>query len=398
MSTMEAGLRRSRRLNDYHTELVDQVLAEPDLDAVVKRMAYKIHGDVLVYAPDGAVLSASGERPAEQKTAMASAALAAHTAGKPVRLADAQLAIPIIAGDEGVATMLARPGDGEEIDHEHLRMFAQAAAVAFLVQRGITDATTGKDRDPLEDVLARRPASAAELARRARRAGMNLCEPYVVVVARPAEKSQGRLQIWASSFTLRSGGLKSIQAGAAVLVVPGTDASATAQLVRNELASFLGTEATVGAAGPVSGPGALLPGYQRASRCLDAILALGDMGKAASFDELGFLGLLLSDPPDIENFVENTIGPVLRYDGERNAHLKETLAAYFEADRSPTRAADRLYVHPNTVGRRLERVTDLLGTGWQKPEQMVDVQLALRILRIRALMKQATRRPADYNE
>jgi hypothetical protein len=395
LSALETGLRQARRLNEEQTELLDEVLAEPDLDGVAKQLARRIHGDVVICGPDGAVLSASGDRlPGIEKT-VATGAVTAHTDRQPVWLADSRLAIPIMAGNEGVGTIVARPGHTEEMNQERLRMFAQAAAVAFLVRRkgGTAD---GPDRDDLlDEVLAELPIPPAQLDRRARRLGIDLREPYLVLIARPEAKSPGRMLIWASSFTRRAGGLRSTRDGAAVLVVPGTEASATARVVRNELTALLDTPVTVGAAGPVADPESILPGYRQASRCLDAITALGGTGSAASTDELGFVGLLLSDTPDVGAFVHRTIGPVLRYDDERRTHLIETLNAYFDAGSSPTYAAERLYVHPNTVARRLERVADLLGEDWQQPERVVDLQLALRIQRIRELMARPSVTPEE---
>jgi DNA-binding PucR family transcriptional regulator len=40
-------------------------------------------------------------------------------------------------------------------------------------------------------------------------------------------------------------------------------------------------------------------------------------------------------------------------------------------------------VHPNTVTQRLERVKRLLGADWNSPEHALEVQLALRLHRIR---------------
>jgi hypothetical protein len=38
----------------------------------------------------------------------------------------------------------------------------------------------------------------------------------------------------------------------------------------------------------------------------------------------------------------------------------------------------------NTVAQRLERLTALLGAGWQRPERALDLQLALRLHRLRS--------------
>jgi DNA-binding PucR family transcriptional regulator len=191
--------------------------------------------------------------------------------------------------------------------------------------------------------------------------------------------------MWASTYTNR-GGLKSVRDEALVLLVSATDASAVARSVRDALTLLLGIPVTVGSAGPVRDAGSLPNAYRQARRCLDALIALDGVGRSASVEDLGFLGLMLSDTPDVGGFIQNTIGPVLEYDRVRATDLVRTLDAYLETGSSPTRAAEKLHVHPNTVARRLERISELLSTDWQKPHRAVDVHLALRLHRIRAAM------------
>ena len=45
--------------------------------------------------------------------------------------------------------------------------------------------------------------------------------------------------------------------------------------------------------------------------------------------------------------------------------------------------ADRLHIHANTVTQRLDRVTQLLGPDWRDPVRLLDVQLALQMVRLR---------------
>ena len=78
----------------------------------------------------------------------------------------------------------------------------------------------------------------------------------------------------------------------------------------------------------------------------------------------------------------HALGPVLDYDRTRGTDLLGTLEAYFAAGGSPRHAATRLHVHVNTVAQRLERIGSLLGTGWQGPEQSLELQLALRLRRL----------------
>jgi DNA-binding PucR family transcriptional regulator len=40
-------------------------------------------------------------------------------------------------------------------------------------------------------------------------------------------------------------------------------------------------------------------------------------------------------------------------------------------------------VHVNTVSQRLERISSLLGSDWQRPGQALELQLALRLRHLR---------------
>jgi DNA-binding PucR family transcriptional regulator len=57
--------------------------------------------------------------------------------------------------------------------------------------------------------------------------------------------------------------------------------------------------------------------------------------------------------------------------------LLDTLAALLAADGSPTRAADELYCHRNTVMHRLRRIETVTGRKLTDPRARLQWQLAL---------------------
>jgi DNA-binding PucR family transcriptional regulator len=75
---------------------------------------------------------------------------------------------------------------------------------------------------------------------------------------------------------------------------------------------------------------------------------------------------------------------VLRYDDRRGTELVPTLEAWFAAGGRPAETAKRLHVHPNTVAQRLDRIATLIGEEWRDPARGLDLQLALRLWRLRA--------------
>ncbi|WP_036336396.1 PucR family transcriptional regulator, partial [Modestobacter caceresii] len=119
-----------------------------------------------------------------------------------------------------------------------------------------------------------------------------------------------------------------------------------------------------------------------AGRCVSTLIALGRSGQSAGAEELGFFGLLVGDQRDVGAFVRATLAPLLDYDARRGTDLIATLRAWFDAGGSHARAAEALRVHVNTVTQRLDRVARLLGKDWAAPDRALEVQLALRLLRL----------------
>jgi len=384
LGTAESELRTAKDLGEVRDRLVGLVLGGGDLHALAEEASGLLDGALRVQSPSGTVLTSAGTMPERPEIAEAVTAIDAHAADEPVALPDGVWAAPVFAGNDYLGTLLLRPrrelGDsGKRL----LRVVTRTIAL-LLQQNNRSVAVEGQDHEKLlDDLLAVPQHSPKQLEKRARRIGVDLDKALLVLIARPEGNVQGRADIWASSFARRAGGLKSMRNGCVVLMLPGTDAGAVARTVSEELSSSLGQPVSVGAAGPVSGPESVHRGFQEALRCLDAITALGVTGRGASARELGFLGVLLSDNHDVEGFIQSVLGPVLDYDRERFTDLVPTLDAYFDEGGSPTYAAEKLHVHPNTVARRLERIKELLGADWQKPERVLDVQLALRLFRVR---------------
>ncbi|MEU7896677.1 helix-turn-helix domain-containing protein [Nonomuraea sp. NPDC049152] len=273
------------------------------------------------------------------------------------------------------------PHRRDAADERILERAALVCALLLLFRRSVAEAEGRVRGELLDDLISRAAEDPQGLTDRARRLGVDLTAPHVVVVARH-EGQRERAAFWASSQATLSGGLAAARGQEAVLLLPGTDPGAAAQRVATELTISLGSPATAGATGPITDPTHVPRAHREALHCAESLLALGRAGDGASAAELGFVGLLIGEGRDVGAFVTGTLGPVIDYDERRGTALLKTLAAYFGSGGSPSRTAETMHIHVNTVTQRLDRVAQLLGDGWQDPERALEIQLALRLHRL----------------
>jgi DNA-binding PucR family transcriptional regulator len=87
---------------------------------------------------------------------------------------------------------------------------------------------------------------------------------------------------------------------------------------------------------------------------------------------------LLSSSPEItRRLVDQSLGRLLDLAEDERDVLMDTLTAFLAADGSPTRAADQLYCHRNTVMHRLRRIEQVTGRSVADPRSRLLWQLAL---------------------
>jgi DNA-binding PucR family transcriptional regulator len=106
-------------------------------------------------------------------------------------------------------------------------------------------------------------------------------------------------------------------------------------------------------------------------------------GGAVSYEGLGaykyLVHLELDDAP--HDRYRQSVEELIAYDRRRGAALVETLERFL-ADRGSVAASARaLYIHPNTVRQRLERIERVTGLDLGK-EDLLSLELALKLARL----------------
>ncbi|WP_139488507.1 PucR family transcriptional regulator [Brevibacillus dissolubilis] len=133
--------------------------------------------------------------------------------------------------------------------------------------------------------------------------------------------------------------------------------------------------------------------YTEISRRLqeaEQALRYGNLGKnpeqseypgSPFFEDLGYLRLILATSPSmvLEEFVEDYLGPLLRYEQKHSHHqLLLTLQTFLSHIDSKLETAERLYISRQTLYQRLEKIRELLGDGYLEPERRLCIEIALR--------------------
>jgi sugar diacid utilization regulator len=325
---------------------------------------------------------------------------ASRAEGHAVRHGDDWIAA-VTAGGELLGALVLRGHPGlDPVDQRTLERAAMVTSLLLLARRSAAEAEQRVRGELLDDLLDARDRDPRLLRDRATRLHADLDATHVVLAARldaPAadadQEAAARRRLWsaASHLAATRQGLAAARDGGTVLLLPlkpGITATDLARRTAHHLGTAVHEAVTVGASAPVvdlaAHPDTAAAAYAEARRCLDALRLLGRTGDGAAVEDFGFLGLLLAGDRDVAGFVDRTIGRVTAYDERRGTDLIRTLEAYFTCGMSPARTKDELHVHVNTVAQRLERVGRLLGDDWQTPARALEIQLALRLLRLSA--------------
>lgn len=376
-----AAAEGTHRAGHAQRELLGMVLDGIGLPELLERAGRELGGPVAVHDASGAPLSRSEGSAVPDSPELERAYLRTRETGRPLPLACGTWVAPLRGPGGHLGWLLSAPQSGADPGD---LLTAVAGVVSALL---LTHRDRGADDDHLLDDLLD-GAGTERAGRYARSLAARLNRPHVLLAARAAEP--GTDPAFAVTFARRRGGLAAPGHDPVALLLPGDDPGEAARAAAAELDGILQAPVTVGAVGPVRTPEELASRYREAVHCLEALVALGGTGGGAGPRDLGFVGTLLGGGYEVPAFVEDVLGPVLDYDTRRRTDLLETMEVYFRCAESPTRAAEVLYVHPNTVSRRLERITKLLGPDWQSPDRVLELRLALRLHRTRRGLDAAT--------
>lgn len=366
-----AGVERAAAAHDRFADLV---LHGGGVDDITAALTELLGGWVAHVDTDGRVQHSSGRVPREAR--LRDAVGAAKPDDRLQQVGETWV-VSVQAADRDLgALVLGELGDLDSADRRTIERAAVVTSLVLLIQLNRAEAQQQLRTDLVADLLGGH-ADPADLTKVAHAQGIDLDRPTVVLVGIPASTATRNSMTMAANSAIDHAAIVGEHSGRVVAVVNGDDPALLARRFADRMTRHF--KLTVGGAGPITGAAAVPGAYDEASRAADALLSLGRPGEGAAVADLGFAGLVVAKEPAIGDFVRGSLGALTDYDAARGTELVKTLQHYFAAGQSPRHTATTLHVHVNTVTQRLDRIGQLLGSDWQRPDQSLELQLALRL-------------------
>ena len=306
---------------------------------------------------------------------------------------DELLVAPLAAGDEqlGVLCCMARGRAFDDEDAELLRAVAHQTAVGLKKAELIERLTAENIVKDMFEALAAGSVEAAEA--KAAEARCDLTRPHVFLHAvrgAPAGEDGPGWPDLAARFESRLSRLypraffdSRHDCVRAIAPLPTAGATAVERLRQacEELAHAEGV--VIGLSDVDRGATSARRRMREAADAARIGRSLVEEGGAVSYEGLGaykyLVHLELDDAP--HDRYRLSVEELLDYDRRRGARLVETLERFL-ADRGSVAASARaLYIHPNTVRQRLERIERVTGLDLGK-EDLLSLELALKLARL----------------
>jgi purine catabolism regulator len=314
----------------------------------------------------------------------------------------ARLVAPVhgATGLAGVLSLIAPRARFAPRDRLLLKRATAACALEFAKQSAVLDAQELPRGEFVAGLLAGDLPEPQLVEHRATRLGYRLGSAHNVLVLRAAGEQQSVAEASVDAqadrrfeellaWRLGADGTalpQRVQHGIAALILPvdrfgdaRTLASWAATLHRQLNGDRSVGPLSAGLGQPQNGLGGIRLAYQGALWALDLGVRLFGPGRFTRLQDLGVYRLLLTlqERPELSDFHQELLAPLVDYDQQRRAELLGTLQAYFDAGNSPSETAGRLHLHRNTVLYRLRRIRELLGRDPDDPQQRLALQLAL---------------------
>jgi len=317
--------------------------------------------------------------------------------------ARAALAAPMRVSERVVGTFLCFAESGRAFgreDRELLSMVASQAALAVQNARLIEALTERNVVRDFFEALALGEDQELGLEAQARRLGVDLGRPHVVTVFEVTAHPMGfdAEHTW---LALRQdlagrfpGSLSTYRDRTMTALLRLSDATSVERLAGRLAEAKSAYERppdlliSAGVSRVCTRPQGYPEAFEQARRALLMGRAVRGPGAAVSFDELGAQWHLFSvAQQQVRDVYQERLERLLEHDREKGTQLFRTVEVYLECMGNSKLAADKLFVHRNTLRQRFEKIRRIAEVDLSDTERWFDLMMALRIIRLRELAR-----------
>jgi purine catabolism regulator len=289
---------------------------------------------------------------------------------------------PIVVHGEiiGFMWLIADDRPLGDLDRMAIEAGATVAALLLLRQDAVQREEAAQRGDLLTGLIESTSVRPDVLVDRALRYGLDLRQPFRVLVVDPGERPLAPRQHQKLAADIDALKLPVIVGRFSGLMVLLLQAATDPEPLLRRL-THLPDGARIGLSAPQRGAAAVSQGFSEAQ---EALLVMGRVDRAARvvyFDRLGYLYTLYragAGALDSSPYCAALRG--LRAD--RGGELFDTLEGYLDAGGNGVAAAEALHVHRSTLNYRLARISDLCGVDLSDPHTRLDLLVAVKLIRL----------------
>ncbi|MDQ0779689.1 hypothetical protein QF026_008155 [Streptomyces aurantiacus] len=387
------------RAQAIHEALTGVVLGGGTPGDVAQLLADQLGGSVTLLDRAGAALvrrdSASSPCRAPSETDLADAVKDAHRSGRCTTSVDtagvARSVAAIQAGDSylGALAWSREATTGHDApDDMNLRTLERATHVLGLLilkERAVAEASERLSGELLTELMVGSPGISPAQRARTRARNIDADRLDLVVVVDSVALSSTDLSRHLHDIARDCSGLAGEHLGRATMILHGADDDRPVEEVHHRLRRTLGEPVIVVGERAVNHDWSRA--FSLASRCGAVMRAIGHTDLGATTGRYALYAMIFDTERvrELDRFISGSIGPLLDYDQRRGTSLVDTLSAYYVHRANVAATARALHVHVNTLLKRLDRASNVLGLNWRQ-ENDLELQLGLRLHQLRAVV------------
>ncbi|WP_245887169.1 helix-turn-helix domain-containing protein [Umezawaea tangerina] len=386
------------RAQAIHEALTGVVLEGGAPGDVVQLLADQLGGGVTLVDRTGDVLVRrhSSESPCRtpSEADLAAAIGNAHRSGRCATSVDAagvaRSVALIRAGDSYLGALawsrkaVVDHGVPDDMDLRTLERATHILGLLILKERAVAEASERMSGELLTELMVGSPGISPAQRARTRTRNIDADRLDLVLVVESDALSSTDLLRHLHDIARDSSGLAGEHLGKATMILPSAEDDRTVEDVHRRLRRALGAPVVVVGERAVNHDWSRA--FSLASRCGAVVRAIGhtDLGTTTGRYALYSMIFDTERVHELDRFIADSVGPLLDYDRRRGTDLVHTLGAYYLHRTNVAATARALHVHVNTLLKRLDRASSVLGVD-RRHEDDLELQLGLRLHRLRAI-------------